>query len=169
MKKQHLNILPSAAYSIIRIEFESSAGPVSQSIEITIEKECRALTLIWLNQRGGYDSYAFKPMQEEELQAARETAKFAASDFSYHQQKTAAIESSVEGFLRSEYINEETLNWLNSVIESPEAYLADNATGAVKYFPVTVQTTILPHRSRELQQLVVGYRYAETRITQMSL
>jgi hypothetical protein len=170
MTKKHLILLPSILHDSYVVKFKDGATEIGPTINITIEKAtCTPTTLLWLNSRGGYDSYAFEYKRTEELQAARDISRRQLSNLTASQYSVSSIESGINGVLQSDYLDNDSMGLLSALIESPLVYLVHLDNGAYNYVPVNILTKSLPKRRRSLEKFEIEYELAFERINQNSL
>ena len=93
-------------------------------------------TLLFLNRKGGFDSFTFKKVSRESIQTSRKSFKTnpkrLQSDGSYNYTKAdrtnvnylTSTKTSLK--LNSDWLSEEESEWLRELITSPEIYLYDS-------------------------------------------
>jgi|GEM_PF-7030522 len=170
MTKKHYILLPSPLHESYTLRFMDGATQIGPEVNISIENEnCTPVTLMWLNARGGWDSYAFNPKQEEDLAAARTYSRKQQSDLTYSQRFLEGMEAAISGSLTSEFLDSDTLDFLSSLVDSPVVYLVHLDNGAYNYLPVSVLNTSLPKKSIRLINVQIDYQLNVERLNQNSL
>lgn len=170
MTKKHYILLPSALHTGYTVQFKDGADNIGPEINITVEQvNCNPVSLIWLNARGGFDSYAFDSKREEEVEAGKRLSRSQTDNLVASQYKVEGIESKLSGVLQSEFLDEATLELISGVIESPLVYLVHLDNGGFNYVPVTILTSSLPKKSIALRKVEIAYEVSIERLNQNSL
>ena len=170
MTKKHYILLPSPLHESYQIKFKDGATEIGPTINIEIEKApCPPVTLMWLNSKGGWDSFAFNPKRDEELQSLKTISQKQSTELTANQRSIDAVASAKTGVLTSEFLDKDSLELVSGVIESPVVYLIHLDNGAYNYLPVIINTQKLPALSRGLISVEISYSLSFERLNQNSL
>lgn len=170
MTKKHYILLPSPLHESYILKFKDGVTQIGPTINFTIESgNCTPVTLIWLNAKGGWDSYAFDSKREEGLDSVRSYSRRQIDGLTNSQRSTDGIESGISGRVFSEFLDAETLEFISGIIESPVVYLVHLDNGGYNYLPVNILTRQLPRKSNQLVNVQIEYQLAVERLNQNSL
>lgn len=123
----------------------------SETWNFTIECECSRLTaykLMWLNKEGGFDYFKFPMRADKSLAIEKSTYEKSLryvqpTKYGYNMgdrgTTTYNTSSRQTIVVRTNFLNQAELDWLNNIYESPEVYYIDDATS--KIYPVTIMNT----------------------------
>lgn len=143
------------------------SAPLSEII--TIRYACSKhtpLTLAWLNQFGGYDSYQFGMVSKKSIELSRKDfsklnySMNASGDVSYSSdgvfygsKKGFASDVMVKMKLTSHLLNSDEYAWLADMFISPDVYIYD--TVLEKFIPVTITENNYEYRTYPNSKLTV--------------
>ena len=113
--------------------FYNAVGPVSEAFYFYVETNCgpEDTRIVWLNNRGGYDYYTFTSYRQDTSKFKSQTydSRYYATDLSSPDRdmgrtiKTFATDVEQEIVLESDYLNNQTANWLEGLFTSPQVYI----------------------------------------------
>ncbi len=102
---------------------------------------CEKVTLVWLNSKGGFDSYQFRCINNKTLTATRQIAdRFVGEGYTVGQRGFMNVKNSMQyqKTVNTNYESQTPIEWLESLFLSPDVYeLGDDNT----LIPVIVDTT----------------------------
>lgn len=125
------------------------------TISCPCDTKWKKYTIMWMNELGGFDYYDFTLPTDKKRSITRNTfnrklKSYQGTKYTYSlgERGTSTFNTnSTEGWtLRTDFINQETIDWLIYIYESPEVYIIDksytNEFGTTKQviFPVTLTT-----------------------------
>ena len=143
-----------------------------------IDEACRGyepIRLAWLNRLGAWDYFTFnlKTTRKSKVKRRNYTQLSGTWNEKYYRpydhlggQKVYKIQSTESLSLNSDYINEETANWLKELFESPDVYIVNKfssntpvPTGTARYIhkyiePVIIKTSSYVKKTRANDGLI---------------
>jgi hypothetical protein len=146
------------------------------TISCPCDKKWKRYTLMWMNELGGFDYYDFDLPTDKNRNITRNTfnrklKSYEGTKYTYTagQRGTTTFDTnSIEAWtLRTDFIDQETIDWLMYIYESPEVYIIDKSysndfTTKQLIFPVTLTTeqpTLLDKRNMtetgSLRQMII--------------
>ena len=141
----------SGAAKSYKILAKNGSDIVSETWTFSIECECTRLTaykLMWLNKEGGFDYFKFPMRADKSLAIEKSTYEknlryVQPTKYGYNMgdrgTTTYNINSRQTIIVRTNFLNQGELDWLNNIYESPEVYYIDDANS--KIYPVTIMNT----------------------------
>jgi hypothetical protein len=145
-------------------------GTITETLTYKIDDKCSKFDKIrfqWQNQEGQADYYTSYQFTTSNLNVERNTYnKFLGYDYRVGDAGTTIfnIDANKTYSTTTDWLNEDTYNWLINIYKSPVVYATING---IKY-PVIVEDTTAPYSSpnRKLKQLTINFRLANKVNTQ---
>lgn len=152
-------IIPSTAYAYgIKLHNGVGFGP-EVKVKLVCNPNYDPITLHFLNQLGGYDSFGFRTVNKESRTINKKS--FAQNDWAYQSTGTRmqrydankrinagtvafSTEQVVNYKLKSNYVNATDYTWLRELIGSPEVYMEQGGY----YYPVAITTNNWEEKKR---------------------
>jgi hypothetical protein len=142
-----------------KIYAKNGVNIVSETWSFSVECECTRLTaykLMWLNKQGGFDYFKFPMRSDKSLAIEKSTYEknlryVQPTKYGYNMgdrgTTTYNINSRQTIIVRTNFLNQEELDWLNNIYESPEVYYIDDANS--KIYPVTIMNTTVDQPNKK--------------------
>jgi len=135
--KQH-NTIPADTY-YYTFKAVSSSNTKSKTYRVNIIEDCKYenIRLTWLNKYGAWDYYSFNAKSVKTTTSSKKTfnqtvGSYQGTGFSYTTgnggSKVYDVQSKESYVLNTDYVNEETGRWLESIINSTEVYIIKDST-----------------------------------------
>ena len=136
--KQHKTIPANTSYYEIQA-IGGSPAQKSKLYRINITEDCKHpnIRLTWLNKYGAWDYYNFNAKSVKTTSSNKKTfnqtrGSYQGTGFSYTTGNGGAkvydVQSKESYVLNTDYVNEETGRWLESIINSTEVYIIKDST-----------------------------------------
>lgn len=169
-RKYHLTKSPGATGNL---DVVITAGPDEISRTISFDIHSRPNTncfeFLFLNKRGGFDSFIFLNKTLKELEIDREThLKIGTSNTLIGELSSVSITSEESRVIFSDFINDQTADWLHDVLESPVVYWVDQSTGVKRLKPIYVLNKKQVIIDEGMIQLEIQFRLSTEKINQTS-
>jgi hypothetical protein len=163
-------------YTLQFIKFNSTA--TSESKTYYIDRTCTRYPLYelyFLNKLGGYDTFSFLKKSNFKSEIKRETYKrnfgelTSATNYSINENQrgrkdySTVIDDTIT--LRSDYINEETQNWLEELVTSPDIYMLRDG----EHIPIQIVTSQFEREqtvNKKLFNLIIDIKFSYKRFRQ---
>ena len=142
-----------------KIYAANGANTVSETWTFSIDCECSRLTsykLMWLNKEGGFDYFKFPMRSDKSLAIEKSTYEknlryVQPTKYGYNMgdrgTTTYNVASRQSIIVRTNFLNQAELDWLNYIYESPEVYYIDDASS--KIYPVTIMNTTIEQPNKK--------------------
>jgi hypothetical protein len=125
---------------------------------------CEKISLTWLNTKGGYDTFEFLCVNNKTIEANRTIGQQTLAQ-NYSVGDRGLYNTANIGKLRSKvntnYVLEETVQWLESLFMSPSVYVV-SATGVLT--PIVVDNTTYQRFATPDKLLLVEFEYTEANL-----
>ena len=135
--KQHVSIPAQAGYYTVNALGASTAATATYTFNIVDDCKYPNIRLAWLNKYGAWDYYNFNAKSVKTTSTNKKTfnqtqGSYQGSGFSYTTGNGGArvydVKSTESHVLNTDYVDEETGRWLESVINSTEVYIIKDST-----------------------------------------
>lgn len=163
-----------------RIELQIGSG--NQTEVMTIKKKVcpwhkyNPVDIIFLNRLGAWDTFRFYGSKNEEVKIQRDTYEraygtWSSTSYSYdiYERGTSNIKTDlrVEGEVMSDFIDRDTVNWLEELLTSPQVYRIEPVTGHLT--PINIIDNNFKRQIKgnvKLRQVSFKYTYSTQERTQ---
>ena len=136
--KQHVTIPVNTSYYEVKA-ISNTPTDRTQVYTVNITEDCKYpnIRLVWLNKYGAWDYYNFNAKSVKTTSSNKKTfnqtqGSYQGSGFSYTTGNGGAkiydVQSKESYLLNTDYVNEETGRWLESIINSTEVYIIKDST-----------------------------------------
>jgi len=145
--------------------FEATPTAVTELLTFTLQDDCRYTTyrLHFLNRLGGFDSYNFTARSQKSSTTKRKSytrAKtvVASGGITYSHENIGSLDYYVRTNekikLRSEYLTDEELVWLEELVESPNVlWETTDSEGTTLFYPVKIMTNKWTQKLTEIDKV----------------
>jgi hypothetical protein len=151
------------------VQIENGSGDILSEIisfadDCDICSGCEKISLTWLNSKGGYDTFEFLCVNNRTIGASRTIGQQTLAQ-NYSVGDRGLYNTANIGRLRSKvntnYVLEETVQWLESLFMSPSVYVV-SATGVLT--PIVIDTTTYQRFATPDKLLLVEFEYTEANL-----
>ena len=151
------------------VQIENATGDILSEIisfvdDCDVCSGCEKISLTWLNTKGGYDTFEFLCVNNKTIDASRTIGQQTLAQ-AYSVGDRGLYNTANIGRLRSKvntnYVLEETVQWLESLFMSPSVYVV-SATGVLT--PIVVDNTTYQRYATPDKLLVVEFEYTEANL-----
>ena len=136
--KQHVTIPVNTSYYEVKA-ISNTPTDRTQVYTVNINEDCKYpnIRLTWLNKYGAWDYYNFNAKSVKTTSSTKKTfnqtqGSYQGTGFSYTTGNGGAkiydVQSKESYVLNTDYVNEETGRWLESIINSTEVYIIKDST-----------------------------------------
>jgi len=169
-------------------------GPVSGSTSFTgstetitiYKKECPwkkydPIDIMFLNRLGSWDFFRFFGSKDEDVKIERGTYQrqygtWSSINYSYNRNErgTSNIKTdlTLQGEVMSDFLDQDTVNWLEELLTSPEVFIVKNQSESQKQLiPISITDSNFKRQvkgNRKLRQVSFKYEYATQIRTQQT-
>ena len=151
------------------VQIEDLSGDILSEIisfvdDCDVCSGCEKVSLTWLNTKGGYDTFEFLCLNSRSIEASRTIGQQTLAQ-AYTVGDRGLYNTANIGRLRSKvntnYVLEETVQWLESLFMSPSVYVV-SATGVLT--PIVVDSTTYKRFATPDKLLLVEFEYTEANL-----
>lgn len=155
-------VISSSTYSYgVKINY---GGTSSDELKILVacNPKFTPVTMHFLNQLGGYDSFMFRLVNKQSRNIQRKEYErlnwqlqtdtmrtYDTYNRMYEGSNVYAVSQDVSFKLQSDYVNQTDYTWLNELIGSPEVYMEQGGY----YYPIAVKTTSWEEKLRAADKM----------------
>jgi hypothetical protein len=157
-----MNLITSATYQYgVRINYGASSSD-EMKVLVACNPKFTPVTLHFLNQLGGYDSFMFRAVNRQSRSIDRKQyerlnwqlnsstmQQYDANKRMYEGANVYAVQQSVSFKLQSDFINQTDFTWMNELMASPEVYMEQGGY----YYPIAVKTTSWEEKIRAADKI----------------
>lgn len=131
--------------------------------------------VLWVNRLGGWDNFRFYGQKNENIKISRTTymrqyGTWSQTQYTYDTaergNKNIKTDLVLDGEITSDFLERDTVNWLEELLTSPQVYIIESAT---KLKPINITDSSFTRQLRgntKLRQVSFRYQYSELIRTQ---